>query len=198
MDSIRKLPWYGQFLVFFIIVAIALAVYYFTDYSTKEDSIKRLQNDIDQVEAEIKKAEQKQDKMNQIRDEIEAKEAVLERLKEILPIEKEIAQIIKNIQAILSEAKLNISTWTTLSPERQEVYTRHPIQIAVEGNYHNLGVFFDQLTKLKKIFLVNTLLITPYGQMTSEITVNANFIASTYTYVEPPSATAGKASRSGK
>ena len=93
--------WYGQFSVFLVIVLIGLGVYYLTDYTTKDDTITKLEKDIIVVDEEIKLAEQKQDKLNQIREEIDSKNAMLERLKEILPAEKEIAQIIKNIQAIL-------------------------------------------------------------------------------------------------
>lgn len=182
--ELQNLPWYGQFLVFLVIGGIIFGIFYFVYYTDKQKEIARIQTEIDKVEREIKKAEQKQDKLKQIREEIEAKRAVLEKLKEILPGQKEIARIIKDIQAILSEAKLNITKWTTQGAQRREIYIQHPIAINIEGNYHNLGVFFDQLSKLKKIFLVNRFSIRPRGTQKPEFTINSSFVASTYTYIE--------------
>jgi type IV pilus assembly protein PilO len=183
--DLQSLPWYGQLLVFLLIGGIFFGVFYMVYYSDNQDRIKNMVDQIDALDQEIKKAEKKEAQLKQIQEEKAAKEKVLATLKEILPEDKEIAQILRKVQSIISGARLKIQKWTTLSERRKEVYVEVPISISLDGNYHNLGVFFDQLAKLKKIFTVNNLSIKPLNKMTNTFSVKASFTASTYTYREP-------------
>jgi type IV pilus assembly protein PilO len=70
--------------------------------------------------------------------------------------------------------------------QKKQIYTEIPLDIVVEANYHNLGIFFDQLSKITKLFTVNNLKLVPRKLMTSEYTVEASFTATTYTYVDAP------------
>ncbi|MCP5047198.1 MAG: type 4a pilus biogenesis protein PilO, partial [bacterium] len=182
--DLQSLPWYGQFLVFMVVGGILFGIFYMVYYSDNEDQIATLEQQIEVLERDIRKAEQKEMQLKQIKEEKEARERVLDKLKEILPEQKEISQILRKVQSIVSGARLKIQKWTTQSDRRQEIYVEVPISIVLNGNYHNLGVFFDQLAKLKKIFTVNNLSIKPLSRMTSTFTVKASFTASTYTYRE--------------
>lgn len=182
--ELQSLPWYGQLLIFLLIGGIIFGIYYMVYYSDNQSKIKGLDTKIEKLDREIKKAEKKERQLKQIQEEKEAKEKVLAKLKEILPEENEISQILRKIQSIISGARLKIQRWTTQSQRRQEVYVEHPIAITLDGNYHNVGVFFDQLAKLKKIFTVNNLNIKPLPKMTTTFSIQASFTAATYTYRE--------------
>ncbi len=182
--DLKSLPWYAQFLVFLLIGGIVFGIFYMLFYSDGQSRIKSLDTSIEGLDSEIKKAEKKESQLPQIREEKEAKEKMLEKLKEILPEENEIAQILRRVQGIISTARLKINKWATQTKRPQSVYVEHPYSIAVDGTYHNLGSFFDQLSRLKKIFTVNNLVIIPMGKPTSTFSVKATFIATTYTYQE--------------
>ena len=182
--DLESLPWYGQFLVFLIIGIIILGIFYYVYYSPKQDDIGRIEGQIDDVEMEIKRAEKKKNKLSQMKEQLENTKEFLEKLKGILPEKEEISQIIKNIQVNISNTRLKIFTFTP-KPERKNsnaVYIEKPYSISVEGNYHNLGIFFDQLSRLKKIFTVDVLKITTAKKGSAEFTIRANFTASTYLY----------------
>jgi type IV pilus assembly protein PilO len=69
-----------------------------------------------------------------------------------------------------------------------EIYVQHQLSIEVEGTYHNLGMFFDKLSTIKKIFNVTSLTIQPVRKKGSDYTIKANFQASTFTYQEKKAA----------
>jgi len=184
MDNIQSLPWYGQLAFFLIVGIIVLVIYYALFYTDGQSTITSLDKQIETVDMEIKRAEKKESQKKQIEEEITQKQKVLEDLMEVLPEDKEIAQIIRKVQSIVSSARLRIQNWTTQSDRQKEIYVEMPISIIIEGNYHNLGTFFDQLSKLKKIFTVNNLSINPLPQMTTTFSISAAFTASTYTYRE--------------
>jgi len=182
--DLQSLPWYGQLLVFFIIGGIAVGIFYMLHYSDVEKQIEKVVKQISDLEEEIKRAEKKEAQLPQIREAKAGKEKVLESLKEILPEQKEISQIINRVQGIILAARLKMYKWTTLNDKRMQVYTEVPIAISLDGNYHNLGIFFDQLSKMKKIFTIDNLSIKPLAKMSTVYSIKASFTASTYTYRE--------------
>jgi type IV pilus assembly protein PilO len=190
--DIQSLPWYGQFLVFLLIGGIVFGIYYMLYYSENEGTIRNLNGQIERVEEEIKRAEKKEAQLVQIKAEIKAKEKILEELKEVLPEEKEISIILRKVQSLISGARLRIQDWSTQPDRRKAVYVEVPYRITVDGSYHQLGVFFDQLSKLKKIFTISNLTIKPLPKMTSSFSVKATFTASTYTYRERASKRKGR------
>lgn len=186
--DLQSLPWYGQFLVFLIIGAVAFALFYFMMYSGTQEQINALDTRIEELDRIIRNAEQKERKLPQLQAEVKRREAVLTELKQILPEQNEIAGIIKRIESILSASKLKIQKWSPPAERAHDIYIQHQLSIEVDGTYHNLGMFFDKLSTIKKIFNVTSVTIKPVStrgkRRQSDYTINANFKASTYTYHE--------------
>lgn len=180
----QSLPWYGQLLIFLVVGGIAIGIFYYIHYSPTQDNINTIETEIENIEREIKRAEQKESKLKMIREELETKQAVLEKLKAILPEKEEISAILKRIQSIITGARLQIQKYDPLSLRPKQVYIENPIAIVLDGNYHNLGIFFDQLSNLKKIFTVDSLSISPLPRMNRGFSIRATFTATTYLYRE--------------
>jgi type IV pilus assembly protein PilO len=197
--DLQSLPWYLQLLVFLVIGGIVIGIFYYIHYSPNQDTINRINTDIEAIEQEIKRAEQKEAKLKQIQEELEIKKTVLEKLKAILPEKEEISQILKKIQSIISNARLRIQKYDPQTLRTRNIIIESPISIILEGNYHNLGIFFDQLSKLKKIYTVDGLNISPLRRMTREFSIRASFTATTYLYREvKPKKKRSRRSRRGK
>lgn len=182
--ELQNLPWYGQLLIFLLVGGILFGIFYFAHYADTQTRIKGINTQIDGLEKEIRQLEKKKGKIKDMQAEVDQKKAVLEKLKEILPEKKEISQILKKVQSIITSARLDIQKWSTMPERGREIYNEVPFGITVEGNYHNIGMFFDQLAKLKKIFTVNNLSLKPLSKMSRAYTVKANFTAVTYTFRE--------------
>lgn len=193
--DLQNLPWYGQFLVFLVIGAIAFGLFYFMMYSGTQDQINNLAVQIEDLDIVIRTAEQKERKLPKLQEEVKRREAVLNKLKEILPEQNEIAGIIKRIESILSASRLKIQRWSQPVERSHEIYIQHKLSIEVEGTYHNLGMFFDKLSTIKKIFNVSSLTIQPVRKKGSGYTIRANFQASTFTYQEKKAAPKKKSRR---
>ena len=182
--EIQNLPWYGQLLVFLLVGAVLFGIFYFVIYSPTQDEIASIVTQSEQLQDEIRKAERNQDKLKKLEEEKANNEKILEDLKGILPEKKEVSQILRKIQAIASNARLKTSTFTFNAESNREIYLEWPISISLEGNYHNLGIFFDQVSRLKKIFNIDGLSITPLSSLNYDFTIQASFTATTYIYRE--------------
>jgi len=193
--DLQSLPWYGQLGVYLIIGAVLFGFFYYLHYSPTSKTIDRTETDLEAVESKIRIAERQEGKLKQLKEEIANYEATLEELKLILPEESEVSQIIKKIQSIISSARLKIGKFAEQKKSTKKVYVEVPYSISLEGTYHNLGVFFDQLSRLQKIFTVNNLSIVPIKKKVSDYSITANFNTSTYIYKKSASKNKGKPKR---
>ncbi|HUU04365.1 MAG TPA: type 4a pilus biogenesis protein PilO [Patescibacteria group bacterium] len=182
--EIQNLPWYGQLLVFLIIGAVLSGIFYFVIYSPTQDEIASIVVQSERLQDEIRKAEKNESKLEKLKEEKALNEKILDDLKGILPEKKEVSQILRKIQAIASNARLKTSTFNFNKETNREIYMEWPIAISLEGNYHNLGIFFDQVSRLKKIFTIDALHIAPLRSLSYDYTIQANFTATTYIYRE--------------
>jgi type IV pilus assembly protein PilO len=164
--------------------AVLFGIFYFVVYSPTQDEISAITVQSEQLQEEIRKAERNQDKLKKLEEEKALNEKILEDLKGILPEKKEVSQILRKIQAIASNARLKTSSFTFNPENNREIYLEWPIAISLEGNYHNLGIFFDQVSRLKKIFNIDGLVISPLSSLSYDYTISATFTATTYIYRE--------------
>lgn len=186
--ELQNLPWYGQLLIFMLIGGIIFGIFYFVYYSDSQSRITGISKQIETLENDIRALEKKKSQVKELEAEVAANKATLEKLKEILPEKKEVSEILKKVQSIVTSARLDIQKWSTMAEQQKEIYVEVPFGITLDGNYHNLGMFFDQLSKLKKIFTVNNLTLKPLSKMTRDFTIKATFTAVTYTFREKPTA----------
>ncbi|MDP2879855.1 MAG: type 4a pilus biogenesis protein PilO [Sulfuricella sp.] len=71
-----------------------------------------------------------------------------------------------------------------------EFYAERPISIRVTGNYHDLGAFASDVSRLPRIVTLNEINITPSGQ-----TLTMSAVAKTYRYLDENELAAQKAAQ---
>jgi type IV pilus assembly protein PilO len=65
-----------------------------------------------------------------------------------------------------------------------EYYQEWPINVDVEGTYHNLGMFFDRVGRLSRLVNVGNLKIKNQTQPRPSNTIQVSCVATTFVYVE--------------
>jgi type IV pilus assembly protein PilO len=184
--ELQDLPWYGQLAVFALIGGVLFGIFYFVHYSNVQDNINGIVQQRLEVEKSIRRLERAEKQLKRLEEERDKNLKILEELKGILPERKESAEIIKKIQAIASSAKLEINHLTPKNFVPKPVYYEWPISVSVLANYHQLAIFFDQVSRMKRLFNIDSLTINPLPRMTSDFTVRASFTATSYVYKETP------------
>ena len=57
--------------------------------------------------------------------------------------------------------------------------------MAVDGSYHNLGMFFDRVSRLSRLVNIGNLKISSRSDQTVSNTISATCVATTFVYIEP-------------
>jgi type IV pilus assembly protein PilO len=115
-----------------------------------------------------------------------------ERVEVNIPQRKETADILRQVQALAYDSRLDVLRFAPGTEINKEFYAEWPIPIQVSGNYHNLGSFFDRLSKFARVFTIENFTIKALNRQTDLNTVSANWTAKTYFFAETPVAAPAK------
>ena len=104
----------------------------------------------------------------------------LEDLKAALPEQKDVADILRRVQGLATQSSLTIQRFTPQDPKQQTMYAELPYKLQAEGTYHNLGLFFDKISKFHRIINVSQISIKAKPQPQPDATIVAECIATTF------------------
>ena len=180
----KNWPWYGYLVLAVLIFALAF-FFYFKPQNVK---LKALTAERIKVEAEVQNLKQKKRELDKIEADIAAMTAKLKTLEVNIPQRKETADILRQIQALAYDSRLDVLRFAPGTEINKEFYAEWPIPIQVSGNYHNLGTFFDKLSKFPRVFTIENFTVKALNRQTDLNTISANWTAKTYFFAEQPAA----------
>src|SRR5712691_538619 len=159
-NPLTKLPLAGQLGVSLLAAALIGGAFYYLWHAEALEQEQTKTTRLQQLETEIKALEVTASKLQEFQREVALLEARLETLKRILPPEKETPDLIRKVQALASTSNLSIQSFNPAAVVKKEFYEEWPINIAVMGNYHNLALFFDRVSRLSRLVNVGNIKIT--------------------------------------
>lgn len=125
--------------------------------------------------------------------EVRALEASLRETEAIIPEEKDPQDVLRNLHEMASESLLDIATFKPQAAVARAQYTEWPIELGVEGGYHDLGRFFDRIAALPRLMSVTDLEIRTRTTASGRGTVSATCVATTFVFQKTmPSPTGGR------
>jgi type IV pilus assembly protein PilO len=178
--SLSRLPWWGQVGAF--VVVCAGATYGFWHFYVAEMSadITLRQTRLTALRADVARGVATARRLPEFESQVTQLEARLDNLKQVLPEEKDVADILRRIQGLATQSNLSIQRFTPLVPVQQTLYAEIPIRLQAEGTYHNLGLFFDRISKFPRIINVGSISIRAKSPPEPGATITAECIATTF------------------
>jgi type IV pilus assembly protein PilO len=197
-NALTKLSTTGQLGVAVVTAVLIGGLFYWRYWgpAVEEERVKTAQ--LDKLRQEIRQLEVTASKLQDFQREVALLEAKLETLKRILPPEKETPDLMRKVQSLAAQSNLVIKTFTPAATVNKEFYQEWPINMAVDGSYHNLGYFFDRVSRLSRLVNVGNLKIASSRDQTASRTISANCVATTFVYVDTPVAAPSPAARGGR
>ena len=84
------------------------------------------------------------------------------------------------MQGLATQSNLTILRFTPAPPKQQPMYQEVPYRISTEGTYHNLGLFFDRVSKFPRIINVSDITIRALPTPNANATIIAECTATTF------------------
>lgn len=182
--SLTKLPWWGQLLAFVLLAG--LSIYGFQTYyvADAETELKLKQTHLNALRTDINKGVATARRLGDFQSEVTNLQRRLDSLRNVLPEQKDVADTLRRIQALATQSNLTLLRFTPIPQKQQPQYVEVPYQLIADGNYHNLALFFDRVSKFQRIINVNDISISAKPRQDPNSTITATLVATTFVLSE--------------
>ncbi len=177
-------PWYVGALVG---LGLAAGVYWGANkylLTPKRAEIERLESQLTELQAKIQEGRLAQQQLPRFREEVRELELDLDKLLRILPARRNTPELLRQIRALTEQGDFNLLAFQPGRFVDQDFYSEWPIEIDLEGTYHNLAMLFDRVGRFSRIINIEDLDVRALTSETSAHTVAASFKAKTFVYRE--------------
>jgi len=186
-------PWPFKIVAVLLIFVLIIVAAFFLLYQTQLEDLgkeEKKEADLKTVFVEKKKLAVNLEAYQQQRAEIEQSFGAL--LKQ-LPTRSEMDALLIDINQAGLGRGLQFDLFKPAATENvTEFYAERPINLKVNGNYHDLGAFASDISKLPRIVLLNDLSIV--GGKDGALSMDA--VAKTYRYLDPDEVAAQRKTKS--
>jgi len=183
--DLNEKPWWVALIVGLVLGVALFAVLQMYVFKPIEEECERSENKIQELEREIEKGQRAKADLPRLEEDIRNYELDLDRLRRILPTKRETDDLIKRLKHLTERGNFRLSRFVPGNIVEREFYFERPITVALDGTYHELGLFFDRLSGFSRIINVDDLVISPVrGRGAGGYSITSTFTQRTFIYKE--------------
>ncbi len=164
------------------ILLIPILLCYFILFQPNNDKIAGLTKQKQGLEQKLQEVQKKLQDRPKLQRELAETTTVFEETSKLLPKEKEIPKLLTDISSLGRNAGLDFNSFRPQKDIPKDFYDEIPISIDVNGPYHNVGYFFDQISKLDRIVSVSNVKMSSPRREGNDMMLNSNCRLLTYRF----------------
>ena len=185
-------PWYIGLAAGMVVGLVLFALAYWRVVQPRVDEYEAEEAKLAELQNKIQEGRAARQELPKFREEVRQLELELDKLLRILPARRNTPDLMRRIRSLTEQGDFALKSFTPGAFTDQEFFSEWPIQIELEGTYHNLALFFDRVSRFSRIINIEDLEISARQAKTGTHTIGARFAAKTFIYKEPePEAPAG-------
>ena len=182
--SLTKLPWYAQIGAFVALAIGGGVAFYVYCEKPMRDDIGARQTRLVALRADVTKGQATARKLPEFRNQVSELEARLDTLKSVLPDQKDVADLLRRLQTVAVQSNITIKSIRPKDTLTKQLHAEWPIQLEVDGTYHNLALFFDRVGRFTRIVNITGLNVKGKEKPELNSTITATCTATTFVLLD--------------
>jgi type IV pilus assembly protein PilO len=154
IDSILKLQTPKKVIILVMIICAMTGLYLWRFFLPSQEELRVVQGEGRKLENELSNSKAIARDLQKYNEQVAKLNEELKNALTQLPNETEIPEILKTISSLGRESNLEFTLFKPKAEEPQQFFANVPIDLVALGNYHNVGIFFDKVSKLPRIINV--------------------------------------------
>jgi type IV pilus assembly protein PilO len=199
-------PWYIGLAAGLGVGLLVFAVGYWRLLQPMRDDYDRAVTQLAGLQSKIQEGRVAKAELQKFREEVRQLELELDKLLRILPARRNTPDLMRRIRSLAEQGDFSLKKFTPGVLSDKEFYSEWPIEVDLDGTYHNLALFFDRISRFSRIINVENLIVkalpvvkNPKGaDAVNQRTISAIFTAKTFVYKEPEPEDASAKDKNGK
>ena len=120
--------------------------------------------------------------LNQFKRQKEELEQQLAQAVTELPVAPEIDELLRQLNDVGKKAGLEITRVTPQGEAAEGFYVKIPIAMSVQGSYEEIAIFFESVSKLRRIVNISNVALQSPTKKSEKVTLEATFSATTFRF----------------
>ena len=164
------------------IILIPIIIFFLFPFQSNNEKIEKLEKQNAQLTKEINDLKKKERELPKLLAEVKKVEEVFEEAALMLPKDKEIPKLLKDVSSLGRNAGLEFLSFIPRPEVQKNFYNEVPVDITIDGTYHSMGFFFDQVSKLGRIVSISNVSMGSPKSEQGEILLNSKCQIKTYRF----------------
>ncbi len=159
-DTFVGLPAWGKALGLVGVLALLGGGYYTLVYGSVSGDLESAAKRQQQLQDEIQEAERREKQYLELTQELSNREVADRQNRRVLPEDAEIAAFLQDLNRVAELSGLTIRLVEPRPEQRQELYSKIPVVLALTGRFHQMGKFFYNVSKLDRAISMENIRMT--------------------------------------
>jgi type IV pilus assembly protein PilO len=147
-------------LIFLLTYLVLCVGFYYVKYKPQSENLAALKTSIEAQEKKLVELKKAAAQAQALEAEVAKMEEEFNQLLALLPDQREIPGLLDSISRLASQAGLEQVSFQPQPEQPMDFYAVIPVRLELVGSYHQLGVFFDRVSKLDRIVKFDNLSLT--------------------------------------
>lgn len=183
VEKVTKLPTAHKAGIVIAIAGVLTAATFFVLVQPMWDDTTRAIKRMRTLENELIQNQAIANNLQQFRKEKELLEQQLAKALTELPEDANIEALVESLYTLGSDSGLVIENIEPKGQRNQQFYAEVPLAMAVTGNYHEIAVFFDQISKLKRIINITGIKLGTPTLKNEKVDLKATYTATAFRFL---------------
>ena len=185
VDNIEKLSKIQRILIFVVTIALMAGSFWYFSWRPKHDEINKLEKKLADLQKKLSKVKKQAQNKAKFKAEYEKAQKDFILVQQRLPKTNEIPELLANISKSGQESGLDFVLFKPGKEVRKEFYAEIPVSIRVVGMYHQIGLFFDRVSRLERVVNIRNISLKASSKgRRGGGKLNASCTAVTYKFIE--------------
>jgi type IV pilus assembly protein PilO len=145
----------------------------------KDQEYTKLEQDLNEKKRVAQDPKVFEAKLESVRRDLEIKKAQL-------PDKKEIPQLLTTISSLGKESGLDFLVFRPKPEVPREFFAEIPVEIKVEGGYHEVAIFFSRVGNLDRIVNISNVVMEKPQEQDGKMVLTTSCLATTFMFIETP------------
>ncbi len=183
LERLGKLPRSQRLLIYGLGYLVLVVLLYFALIGPTWDDIASAHSKQASLRVKRDEAKARADNKGEFEAEVEQLQADLKQALKELPDDREIPGLLSEIDALARKSGLEVRKFQPLAESSHEYYADVPVQIIMEGSFHEVAIFFDRVGKMSRIVSVEDIEMKEPKDSGSETTLTVEGKVVTYRFL---------------
>lgn len=184
VDKFLELSLTKKILIWVVSLVFLFYLFWQFVYSEMSNEVFELEDKLERLSSQITQQQRIVKKLPQIKAEVALLDEKLQEALKELPDKREIPDLLSSVSNLALESGLEVASFTPKGERMKDFYAEVPVSIEVDGTFHQLATFFDEVGQLQRIVNISDITVSLMAAEQNEVAIKGTCSATTFRYLD--------------